>query len=317
MNNTDVLEQYDRELKLFSIYMKDREYSTATQLGYMHDIKHFLNGLDGKPVTEVNDIDVLQHLTEIRVSGAGARYRNRCQSAIRLFYKVLVRFKVSTSNPAMDIEKAKVEKNRQPTYLQKQFLDACLQFVESKYVMRDVAIIALMAYAGLRVSEVARLNIMDIDFLEGRIGVLGKGEKWRYIPLPEELQQLLDLALQQRIEPRNKRDEHAFFISQFGRRISNRMVQTIADKTFATLIEHYPQFKGQALSAHKLRHSFATDLLRNGADLRTVQELLGHEDISTTQIYTHVMDEAKQAAMSKVRPTLPSFVHQRIKEEKV
>lgn len=305
MKYTDTLELYERELNLFLVYMKDREYSKETQNGYLHDIKHFLAGLNGKAVADVTDIDILQHLTRVRESGAGPRYRNRCQSAIRLFYKVLVRFRVCSHNPAMDIEKAKIEKNRQPVFLQKQFLDACLQLVKGRYIVRDVAIIALMAYAGLRVSEIVRLNITDFDRFGSKMSVLGKGEKWRYIPLPEELRYLLQMSLDQRIKPRNKKDEPAFFISQFGRRISKRMVQTIADKTFEALAEKYPQFKGVPLSAHKLRHSFATDLLRNGADLRAVQELLGHENISTTQIYTHVLDEAKERAMNKVRPAIP------------
>ncbi|GJM67912.1 hypothetical protein HMSSN036_01280 [Paenibacillus macerans] len=161
-----------------------------------------------------------------------------------MFYKVLVRFRVCSHNPAMDIEKAKIEKNRQPVFLQKQFLDACLQLVKGRYIVRDVAIIALMAYAGLRVSEIVRLNITDFDRFGSKMSVLGKGEKWRYIPLPEELRYLLQMSLDQRIKPRNKKDEPAFFISQFGRRISKRMVQTIADKTFEALAEKYPQFKG-------------------------------------------------------------------------
>jgi site-specific recombinase XerD len=184
---------------LFISYMKDREYSKDTQNGYLHDLKHFLLSLNNKAVGDVTDIDVMYYLTQVRESGAGARYRNRCQSAIRLFYKVMVRFRVTDHNPAMDIEKAKVEKKRQPTYLQKQFLDASLELIKGRHLIRDAS--------------------------------------W------------------------NTKDP-AFFVSQFRRRISKRMVQTIAEKTFNALIEQHPQLAGLPLSAHKLRHSFATFLLR-------------------------------------------------------
>jgi site-specific recombinase XerD len=300
-------ESFQSKMELFEIYMKDREYSKATQKGYLHDLRHFLISIEGKPIDQVTDLDVMKHLTRIRETGAGPRYRNRSQSAIRLFYKVMIKFKEAAYNPAMDIEKAKVEKNRKPAFLQKPFLDACLHLVQGRYLVRDISIMALMAYAGLRVSEIVRLNISDFDREGSVLAVLGKGDKWRYLPLPPELNQLLQSALNKRIEPRSLRDNPAFFVSQFRRRISQRMVQAVAEKTFAALVEEYPQFAGQALSAHKLRHSFATDLLRNGADLRAVQELLGHEDISTTQIYTHVLDEAKERAMQTVRPSIPSF----------
>jgi len=303
----EIQDQYERELQLFLIYMKDREYSRDTQHAYIHDIKHFLAGLGGKPVAEVTDIDIMSHLTSVRESGAGARYRNRRQSAIRLFYKVMVKFGAAGKNPALDVEKAKVDKKRKPTFLEKQFLDACIGLVQGRYYVRDVTIVALMAYAGLRVSEIVRLNRIDFHPERSELGVLGKGDKWRYLPLPLEMNELLQRCLTERIAPRNKKDEPAFFISQFGRRISKRMVQTIAEKTLAALVNEFPQLQGYPLSAHKLRHSFATDLLRNGVDLRAVQELLGHEDISTTQIYTHVLDEAKQKAMSQVRPALPAF----------
>ncbi|RJX37547.1 integrase [Paenibacillus pinisoli] len=299
-------ESYERELQLFQMYMKDREYAKDTQTAYLHDLKHFLINIEGKKITEVTNIDIMNHLTLVRESGAGARYRNRCQSAIRLFYKVMIKFGAASANPAMDIEKAKVDKNRKPAFLEKRYLDSCMGMIGGKYRVRDVAIVALMAYAGLRVSEIVKLNTMDLSGTT--LSVRGKGDKWRYIPLPRELLELLQHYMSsERIEPRNKKDEHAFFISQFGRRISKRMVQTITETIFDALKEHYPHLKGMPLSSHKLRHSFATDLLRSGVDLRAVQELLGHEDISTTQIYTHVLDETKQRAMSGVRPSLPSF----------
>ncbi|MBH5317582.1 tyrosine-type recombinase/integrase [Paenibacillus sp. GSMTC-2017] len=302
---TNVKDQYEKEKQLFTIYMKDREYSKDTQNAYLHDLKHFLNNLYGKEITEVTNFDVMNHLTKVRESGAGARYRNRCQSSIRLFYKVMIKFNVATSNPAMDIEKAKVDKNKKPTYLEKDLLDSCTALVTGKYQIRDVTIVALMAYAGLRVSEIVKLNVMDVTGTT--IGVRGKGDKWRYIPLPTEIIELIEVYQTERIEPRNKKDENALFVSQFGRRISKRMVQNVTETTFKALIKENPQLKGMQLSSHKLRHSFATDLLRNGVDLRAVQELLGHEDISTTQIYTHVLDETKQRAMSKVRPSLPNL----------
>lgn len=306
MIDSNVLDQYEHELQLFLIFLKDREYSKDTQTAYMHDIRHFLSHLQGKKINEVTEIDVMSHFTKIREAGAGARYRNRCQSSIRLFFKVMVRFHAANHNPAINIEKAKVEKNRIPTFLEKPILDACIQLVHGKYMLRDVSIIALMAYAGLRVSEIVRMNINDLNSSSSVLSVLGKGDKWRHIPLQPDLNSLLQLYLTERIIPKNKKDSSAFFVSQFGRRISKRMVQTIAERTFSLLFEKYPHLQGVPLSAHKLRHSFATNLLREGIDLRTVQELLGHEDISTTQIYTHVMDEAKQQAMSKIRPVLPS-----------
>ncbi|MCR2805564.1 tyrosine-type recombinase/integrase [Paenibacillus soyae] len=304
----DIQEHYEREIQLFLVYLKDRGYSKETQSAYLHDLKHFLIHLGGKNVSDATEIDVMSHLTQVRESGSGSRYRNRRQSTIRLFYKVMIRFKITSHNPTLDIEKAKVEKNRKPTYLQKPFLDACIHMIEGRYATRDVTIIALMAHAGLRVSEIVRLNLQNFDKEGKQLAVLGKGEKWRYIPLPDEIVQLLQLTIDDRIPPRGNKDVDAFFISQFRRRISKRMVQCVAEKTFAALTEKYPQFAGLSLSAHKLRHSFATDLLRNGADLRTVQELLGHEDISTTQIYTHVLDEAKERAMNKVRPSIPTFL---------
>ncbi|MCU6707278.1 tyrosine-type recombinase/integrase [Paenibacillus sp. J5C_2022] len=299
------METYEQEIETFVVYMQDREYAKETQTAYANDLKQFLMELDGKPLHEVSELDVMKHLTNVRKRGAGAKYRNRCQSAIRLFFKVMMRFQLAGHNPTLEIEKAKVEKNRRPVFLERKWLDKCLHAVNSKHMARDVVIVALMAYAGLRVSEIVRLNVNDYESGRGSLAVLGKGEKWRYIPLPTELNALLLHYGHVRILPRNKKDEQAMFISQFGRRISKRMVQTIAEKMFIALQGEHEELHGIKLSAHKLRHSFATDLLRNGADLRVVQELLGHEDISTTQIYTHVLDESKQYAMSKLRPNIP------------
>jgi len=308
MSYSHISEQYEDEINYFLVYLRNREYAKETQNAYMHDLKHFLLSLNGKPINEVSDLDIMTHLSEKRETGSGARYRNRCQSTIRLFFKVMIKFNQCTTNPAIDLEKAKIEKKRKPTFLEKQFLDSCTEMVTGKYKLRDISIIALMAYAGLRVSEITRMNINDLNKTSSVLSVRGKGEKWRYVPLPPILNELLKQYLTERLTPKNKKDQYAFFITQFGRRISKRMVQTITEKTLSALVGRYPELQGMTLSAHKLRHSFATDLLKNGTDLRAVQELLGHEDISTTQIYTHVFDEAKKEAMDKVRPSIPNIV---------
>jgi Site-specific recombinase XerD len=303
----DVPEIHEENLELFLIWMKNRGYTPDTQAGYMHDVRAFLRNFPDKPVGEMRKVDVIRHLTRLREQGAGDKARNRALSAIRLFFKVMVEFERAEFNPALDADKAKVEKNRLPVFLEEEYLGHLLSMVESKFWVRDVAILALMAYCGLRVSEICRLNVQDFDPDSGQIAVLGKGRKWRYIPLPDSLVDLLQACLKERIPPKRP-GEQAFFVSRLGRRISRRTVQTIAEKTFRAFKARFPQYAERPLSGHKLRHSFATNLLLTGkVDLRTLQELLGHADISTTQIYAHVTDQKKKEAMAQIRPILPSL----------
>jgi len=156
-----------------------------------------------------------------------------------------------------------------------------------------------MAFAGLRVTEIHQLNLSFINTEKKGITVLGKGNKSRYMPLPHALyNQLNDYIKNVRVLPM-KGHEEAVFISRQGKRISRRRIQEITERIRSSLTEQnkFDSWKARKISSHKLRHSFATHLVQGGTDIRTVQELLGHSNLNTTQRYTHVSDKQKEKAM--------------------
>ncbi|NHN34459.1 tyrosine-type recombinase/integrase [Paenibacillus sp. S3N08] len=284
--------------------MKDQGFTPQTQKAYLGDVRLFLAAIT-KTIHELEAIDVVRFLTKMRQGGAGDSTRNRYLSSIRTFFGALIEHKYAVNNPALHLKKSKVEKNSLPSYLDEDLLTAFLESIEGKYQLRNVAMFLLMSYAGLRVSELHQLNMSDFNRTTQLLQVYGKGRKWRSVPLPASIAEVLGAALNERIDPR-KTTEQAFFVSQFGRRISTRMIQKIAESHFIELKKHYQELQGKALSSHKLRHTFATMQVIAGTDIRTLQELLGHASIQTTQIYTHVGDKQKQEAMNRVIPRLPT-----------
>ncbi|GGA14066.1 tyrosine recombinase XerC [Paenibacillus marchantiophytorum] len=295
---------YDDEyLELFDSWMKDQGFTKRTQRAYLGDVRLFLASVE-KSLSAIEALDIMRFLTKMRQGGAGDSARNRYLSSIRTFFAALIELQIVTNNPSLHVKKSKVEKNAIPTFLSEQLLSVFLQSIEGKYQIRNVAMFLLMSYAGLRVSELHRLNVSDFNRSTNTLQVFGKGRKWRVIPLPYELVNVLNKALVERIESRSS-GEHPFFVSQFGRRISIRMIQTLAEKYFDELKKEYAELQGKSISSHKLRHTFATMQVIAGTDIRTLQELLGHASIQTTQIYTHVGDKQKQDAMNRVSAFIP------------
>lgn len=294
----------DDYLELFDTWMKDQGFTKRTQLAYLGDVRLFLASND-KPLLQLAAIDIMRFLTKMRQGGAGDAARNRYLSSIRTFFSALIELQAAESNPALHIKKSKVEKNPIPTFLSEELLAVFLQSIEGKYQIRNVAMFLLMSYAGLRVSELHRLNLSDFQRTTNTLQVYGKGRKWRVIPLPNELVKVLNKSLEERLEPRSG-GEQPFFVSQFGRRISIRMIQAIAEKYFDGMKKNYTELQGKSISSHKLRHTFATMQVLAGTDIRTLQELLGHASIQTTQIYTHVGDKQKQEAMQRVSAYIPA-----------
>ncbi|AIQ69130.1 tyrosine-type recombinase/integrase [Paenibacillus graminis] len=291
---------YEEELEAFLIWMKDAGFTSYTQKSYLADVREFLGSLNGKSLENVKKLHIISYLTSVRERGVSDATRNRKHASVNCLFKALMELELLTANPAAGIKKSKTEKNREPVYLEEHELQRFLSAVEGKYRSRNLAVFLLMSYMGLRVGEVHTLNLSDYNAERLTLRVFGKGRKWRNIPVPAELAPLLEQALSERLEPWRSKEE-AMFISQKGRRLSIRAIQGIAADTFGRFQAEVPAARRRPYSSHKLRHSFATMLLRKGADLRTVQELLGHSSIQTTTVYTHITSREKEEAMARLQ----------------
>ena len=301
-----VLDHYDDELDIFHTFMEDLGYSTHTIRSYMSDVHLFLVFLyeQSNELVSIETVvtKTIQEYLRKTQKGKAKTTRNRRLMALRTFFKSLIKQDIVTINPASEIDMAKTEKNSLPTYLNDEELQLLFQCIKhDQYHIRNKCILMLMSLAGLRVIEIHNLNITDLirDENEPGINVLGKGNKERYIPLPKILFDLL-LEYEKMYRPTPKKEHtNAFFVSKKGERISRRRVQAISEDVFNKLksLPESTYLQEKPLSSHKLRHTFGTRLVRAGVDLVTVQELMGHTSLSTTQIYTHVNNKQKQEAM--------------------
>jgi integrase/recombinase XerD len=297
---------YEDELLIFETQMDNKDYSPFTIENYRRDIMLFLqfinrNKANRIDLEDVKKIHITLFMSELKTKrGNSATTRNRRLSAVKSFYKCLMDYEIVSHNPALKIHAAKEQKGTLPTYLEKDELKTFFRFIaktsQKQYVSRNIVMMGLMAFAGLRVTEVHRLNISSIHFEKKGILVDGKGNKSRYIPLPQSLfQQLIDYIDTWRHQPAQEH-EAALFISKRGTRISRRRIQEITEMICSNVANEMPN-TAKKISSHKLRHSFATHLVQDGKDIRTVQELLGHTNLNTTQRYTHVSDKQKELAM--------------------
>ncbi len=221
-------------------------------------------------------------------------------ATLRSFYKFLVKRNQISSNPVIAVRTPKQEK-KLPRFLEYEEVKRLLETppMDSWLGARDRAILETLYSTGIRVSELVALNMDDIDFLGEVVHVRGKGKKERIAPIGSSALQVI----QHYMEFRNKRaqsnsnfDSKVLFVNKHGRRLSTRSVRRKMDK--------YLKMAGldPAISPHTLRHSFATHMLNNGADLRSVQELLGHQSLSTTQVYTHLTTRRLKEVYQNAHP---------------
>jgi integrase/recombinase XerC len=221
-------------------------------------------------------------------------------ATLRSFYKFLLKRGHTSSNPVLSVRTPKQEK-KLPKFLEYEQVQRLLNTPPTNNWLgaRDKAILETLYSTGIRVSELAGLNMDDIDFLGEIIHIRGKGKKERITPIGSSALQ----SIQNYIEFRNKRaqnnsnfDSKVLFVNKHGKRLSTRSVRRKMDK--------YLMMAGldPAISPHTLRHSFATHMLNNGADLRSVQELLGHQSLSTTQVYTHLTTKKLKEVYDHAHP---------------
>jgi integrase/recombinase XerD len=280
LKNRDILERYCSRL----IAIERR--SILTKESYRLEIKCFLEYLESKKIP-LENTDA-SFLTEYLVKRGNAdnispRSAAKAISALRSFYRFAVDERLVKDNPASLLESPK-RKKVIPEVMEKETIEDLLSRIDTSKPqgLRDKCIFELIYSAGLRVSEAAGLNIKDIDIEGGIAKVRGKGNKERLVLFGKEAAGQLKYYLQHaRLKLAGKINKtQALFISRNGKRLSRKGIW----KNYVK----YACLAGTSSRIHALRHSFATSLLEGGADLRTVQELLGHVDLSTTQIYTHV-----------------------------
>lgn len=274
----------------------DRNYSDRTVNSYGKDLDKFFAFLNKEGIAphEVDAIVIRNFFTEELNSGVSKRSCQRRLATLRHFYRFLLKEGYVDENPMLFISSPKVEK-KYPHALYKEQIRQIL--VENSkrnddLVLRDQAILSTLYFTGLRASELVSLNYQSVNLNQRMIRVIGKGNKERIVPISVECQRDIQRYIKNSRDELHshlkdpKKDSPALFYNDSGERLTTRGLEYILD----SIEEKTGTFVG--LHPHVLRHSFATHLLENGADLRTIQELLGHASINATQVYTHVTEEA-------------------------
>ena len=284
---------------LFFRYLEtERRYSQNTIRSYQRDLEHFSVHLQDKKLSrwaELKPHHIRTYASQIFIEGLGAKSIQRRLSAIRSFMNYLSREGMIKNNPAEGVKTPKAPK-KLPEVLDIQQISQLLDIQETDPLsLRDKAIMELIYSSGLRLSEIVRLNPIDLNLSDKSLTVIGKGDKTRMLPIGNEAIKSLRSWLSCRNELANP-EEEALFVGSRGNRLSRRSIQS--------RIKHWARKNGiqQDVYPHLLRHSFATHMLEASGDLRAVQELLGHKDISTTQVYTHLDFEHLSKTYDKAHP---------------
>lgn len=290
----------------FINYLYDkRSGSDATSDSYYRDIARFIEFLEENSIDDFNDVDkiVVFDYTSLLRSGEITRGKisnstyARNLSALRSFYKYLCERHVCDKNPFLQFKSVHVDKSLPAvlTFDQIERIFACFD-LDKPMDVRNRCILETIYACGLRISECCELLLKNVDQKELLIRVIGKGNKERIVPFYPRLNELIDLYIEIYRNEYAKEDFEYLFVSNRQGKISPRTVQLLLEDVkirSGIPVDIHP---------HMLRHSFATHLLDNGADLRTVQELLGHANLSTTQLYTHLSYDRLKKTVDKAHP---------------
>ena len=277
-----------RALKEYLNYVSvERGCSRNTVLAYGRDLRSYILGLRDEGITlpdQVTRDRIEGHVSRLRASGLSIASVERAISAIKGFHRFMVAERITTAHPAADLPLPK-KPSRLPDVIGREQAAALLDqpFPKTPAGQRDHAILEVLYGCGLRVSELCGLDLRRVMLDEQVLRVVGKGDKERVVPIVGTAARALDDYLEHwrscLVSPRVSNS--AVFLNNRGRRLSRQSVHALVAKAGAVV-------GIDGLHPHALRHSFATHMLEGGADLRIVQELLGHADISTTQLYTHL-----------------------------
>jgi tyrosine recombinase XerC len=275
---------------------RERQYSIHTREAYRRDLEQFHDYLvqsSGQPSVDLSTIgknECRYFLSGLVRHGFDKRSVARKLASMRAFFKYLLRTGQISKDPTLNVVSPR-RGDYLPEFLREEEIQRALENVDTKSHagIRDRTILEFFYGTGVRLSELVNLNVQDVHMDSGLVSVMGKGRKERVLPLGRNLMAIIKQYIPARRMMMGKEETNAFFLSQKGRRLSARGVQWIVRHRLEQVSEK------TRLSPHVLRHTFATHLMEHGADLKAVQELLGHASLSTTQVYTHMtIDRLRQ-----------------------
>ncbi len=278
-----------RLIKDYSYYLKmERRLSPNTVTAYCSDVKEFFGNVPANP-SDVGSQEIVDYMSS-RSGGVKKRTQARTLSALKSFFDWLILEHIRQDNPCDKVDAPKLGRYL-PEVLSVEEVGDIMESVDLSTWMglRDRAILELMYGCGLRVSEAASIRISDIFLEDGFVRVIGKGDKERLVPMGEMAAEAVVNYLGSRPEASDPADSDVLFLNRFSKPISRVALFNMVKK------QAFQAGVRKEISPHTFRHSFATHLIENGADLRVVQEMLGHESILTTEIYTHVDSSTWQA----------------------
>jgi integrase/recombinase XerC len=286
----------ERVAQFLNYLAVEKNFSSHTGRAYQIDLGQFLEYLldrkGNKDIGQMKREDIRDFIGYLLKYGYEKSSVARKLSSLKSFYKFLVRKGIITKNPVRTVKTPKITK-RLPGFLTQYQTQKMLDFSgNDEASIRNQAIVEVLYGAGLRASELVGLNTDDVDFHNEVILVKGKGSKERIVPLGSYAQK----AIKKYLAIRKDKTNPAVFLNLQGKRLTTRSVQTIVKRMISRVAD------ASHTNPHSLRHSFATHLLERGADLRAVQELLGHSSLSATQIYTHISVEWLKKIYDKAHP---------------
>lgn len=286
----------ERILKDYAYYVKiERQMSPNTVASYCSDVEEFFKNCSSRP-SEVTPEDIESYLAD-RSGDISKRTQARELSSLRSFFDWLILEGDRKDNPCDKVDAPKLGKYL-PEVLSIEEVDSIMESVDlrSWQGMRDRAILEVLYGCGLRVSEAVALKISNIYLKEEFLRIVGKGNKERIVPLGETAASAIEEYMAVRPAPADSESDDVLFLNRFGKALSRiSMFNMVKKQALAGGVT-------KEISPHTFRHSFATHLIENGADLRAVQEMLGHESILTTEIYTHIDSSTWQASVLTHHP---------------
>ena len=286
----------------FKKFLKyERGYSDFTVNSYMSDLRQFLEHLNNQGIEQIQDVKkdaIRSFLEELHKKDVSNKSLRRKLSCLKTFFKYLRRENIVEGNPTYSVPLPRFHK-KLPKFLSInqifETIDKTKQ--ETPLDIRNKTIIELFYLTGIRLRELVNIDLKDVNLFNLTIKVKGKGSKERIVPIGTSGKEILEKYLIKReILLKSRPDNKALFLSKSGKRITPRDVERIIEKLL------FQTCGGEKISPHVLRHTFATHLMDEGADLRALKDLLGHESVKTTQIYSHISIEALKNAYRQAHP---------------